>query len=93
MKPITVNVSLEDVYQTRCAVKTTIEFFPLNKGIGLKFNKYGDYCSIPGEGIPVIIEIRDGIPYVVVWADINQEDPTHEISLEHAHEHLRREKE
>ena len=44
-----------------------------------------DDCK-PGTGItaPVMIEAWDGELRVIVWGDINQEDPTHIISLEGA---------
>jgi hypothetical protein len=36
------------------------------------------------KGFPVIVEWRRGIPYLMVWADIMQEDATHIINLENA---------
>ncbi len=41
----------------------------------------GDLCSMPGTGWPILIEFRDGVPFLVVWGDITQEDPTHTIDL------------
>jgi len=32
----------------------------------------------------VYIENREGVPHVIIWGDINSEDPTHVISLEGA---------
>ena len=58
-------------------------------GIFIGFAGYGDAGSADGHGIPVMIESRDGIPYVLIWADINNEDPTHEISLANAAESKR----
>ena len=34
-----------------------------------------------GHGTPVFIELYKGELRVIVWADINQEDPTHIIPL------------
>jgi hypothetical protein len=85
---IVIFTELDDVYQNEASIKTQVEFFSLNGGIGLRFDGYGDFCSIAGEDTPILIEIRDGIPYVIIWSDINQEDPTHVISLENAHESL-----
>lgn len=44
-----------------------------------------------GQGGPVYIEYRSGVPHLVVWGDINNEEPTHSISLAGAHESLRKE--
>ena len=52
----------------------------------------GDKCSREGEGWPVMLEVFDGVPRLIVWADINQEDSTHEIPLDGAAESRRKEK-
>jgi hypothetical protein len=49
----------------------------------------GDACSQDGSGFPVLVELYGGDLRVVVWSDINQEDPTHIISLKGAAESLR----
>lgn len=51
---------------------------------------YGDCTSKKGYGCPVIIERWEGDLRLVVWGDINKEDPTHIISLEGAKESLRK---
>jgi hypothetical protein len=47
-------------------------------------------CGTFGEnrGAPILVKTnwRNDKPILYVWADINQEDPTHEISLEGAME-------
>jgi hypothetical protein len=53
-------------------------------GLGVHFPGYGDFSSMDDNGEPVLIEYRDGVPYVVVWADINSQEPTHVISLANA---------
>jgi len=55
-------------------------------GILVGFKGYGDFCSENGAGWPILIENREGIPYIVIWSDINKEGPTHVISLENAAE-------
>jgi hypothetical protein len=45
-------------------------------GLGLRFDGYGDCTSADGYGEPVFIEHHDGNLRVLVWDDINQEDPT-----------------
>jgi hypothetical protein len=48
---------------------------------------YGQ-CNMPaGTGAPIYLEVQDdGTPKLYVWADINQEDPTHIIDLSGAKE-------
>lgn len=52
--------------------------------IAVGFKGYGEKAAMPGSGSPVLIENRDGIPHVIIWGDINDENPTHTISLENA---------
>jgi len=47
---------------------------------------YGDCGSAEGHGWPIVIEYYEKDVRVLVWADINQEDPTHVISLAKAEE-------
>ena len=47
--------------------------------LAISFDGYGDCCRDGGP--PVIIENRDGVPFLVVFSDINSEEPTHVISL------------
>ena len=47
----------------------------------------GDYYSKEGHGYPIHLEyVEEGFWLVHIWADINQEDPTHKISLEMAND-------
>lgn len=43
------------------------------------------HCGTKGmdddHGYPVMFEIYNNVPRLIVWADINQEDPTHIIDL------------
>ena len=55
----------------------------------IHLDSYGDFCSADGQGTVAVVELADGCPRVLVWADINQEDPTHTISLENAREDKR----
>ena len=55
----------------------------------IRLDGYGDFCSADGQGTVVALEVAEGYPRVLVWADINQEDPTHTISLENAREDKR----
>lgn len=50
-------------------------------GVSLYSERYGDRTSAEGHGPPVFIELYKGELRVLVWADINREDPTHVIPL------------
>lgn len=45
------------------------------QGIFIGFQGYGDLYSSEGNGKPVLIELWNGVPRVVIWEDINTEDP------------------
>jgi hypothetical protein len=49
-------------------------------GIVIQPEKYEDHCG----GEPILLENYDHVR-LVVWSDINQEDPTHDIDLSKAH--------
>lgn len=51
---------------------------------------YGGNTVLDGAGFPVVIEYYKGQFRVLVWADINNEEPTHIISMENARESNRR---
>jgi hypothetical protein len=69
-------------------VPFTVEF----DGCSLWFQAkgYGGCCDKDGFGYPMKIEWYEGELSVVIWADINVEDPTHRISLSDALESKRR---
>ena len=52
-----------------------------NKEIGIVAKDYGLKNIPDGEGEVAIIENRGGTLFLIVWADINREDPTHIIDL------------
>lgn len=53
-------------------------------GLAIHVEGYGEYSSQDDQGAPVYIEKYDGELRVLVYADINQEDPTHVVCLEGA---------
>lgn len=69
-------------------VKTKVECS--NQSIYIMPDGYGDCSSNNGHGCPIMLEVWEGELRVVVWSDINDEDPTHIISLEGARESLRK---
>lgn len=48
---------------------------------------YGNCCAEVGFGPQVCIELHNGEPRVIIWADYNSEEPTHIIPLGGAKEH------
>jgi len=60
-------------------VPCTIEYG--ENSIAIRPAGYGDAGSQDGYGCPVVIEYYDHDVRVLVWADINNQDPTHVISL------------
>jgi hypothetical protein len=61
-----------------------------NDSVYILLEGYSDASSPDGEGCPVMLEVWEGELRVVVWSDINKEDPTHIISLQGAREELRK---
>ena len=56
----------------------------------LKPEGYGECTTLPGYGSPVVLDYGDGGLRVLVWADINSEEPTHTIDLSGALEAQRK---
>lgn len=55
-------------------------------GINIRPKQYGDFDSEAGFGAPIYLELYEGGLRLIVWSDINQQEPTHVISLEGARE-------
>jgi hypothetical protein len=62
-----------------------VELAP-NGQLCLYLDGYGDFCSTPGQGVPILLELLEGKPRLIVWADISREEPTHIIDLSGAAE-------
>jgi hypothetical protein len=54
-----------------------------NGFLDISVEGYGNCCEVE-EGSIVALEIWEGELRLLVWSDINREDPTHVISLEDA---------
>ena len=59
-------------------------------GVSLIAEGYGDHGSAEGHGSPIFVELRNGDLRLVVWANINEEDPTNILNLTGAREDRRR---
>jgi len=90
IQKIVLHEMMWDNGQGRERQKIEVEIEASEDGILIKPKGYGDFCTDNGYGSPVLIELCNGHPRVVVWSDINQEDPTHIVSLEGAAESLRK---
>lgn len=53
-------------------------------GLGIHFHGYGDMTSCDNSGTPVYFDIIDDDLHLVVFDDINQEEPSHIINLKGA---------
>tara|TARA_R100001594_G_scaffold74010_2_gene108581 strand:+ start:2977 stop:3249 length:273 start_codon:yes stop_codon:yes gene_type:complete len=58
-------------------------------GILMKMDGFSDRYS-EDDGDVVLIENREGVPHVIIWGDINSEDPTQVISLAGANKNRRK---
>ena len=54
--------------------------------LGIRIEGYGDKCSADGKGQPIMLDYMANRLEVVVWSNINEEDPTHYIKMEGAME-------
>ena len=73
-------------YDTKLPIRLAVS----SNGVSLYAEGYGNCTSAADHGTPVFLELYRGELRLVVWADINKEDPTHMISLGGAREDRRR---
>ena len=55
-------------------------------GAFMRIKGMGDAVSARGRGWPIMIEMRAGVPWLVVWADASDPEPTHSIDMSKAWE-------
>ncbi len=82
--------NLIDVMNEDNGMEVPITIRTSHYGVEIGAVGYGDKVTQPGYGIPVLLELHEGELRVVIWSDINQEDPTHIISLANARESKRK---
>ena len=56
---------------------------------GVEIRHAGTGCH-DGDYPPIFVEWYDGVPRIIIWADINDPDPTHVIDMSKALESNRR---
>lgn len=59
-------------------------------GADIHVEGYGQSSFLPGFEAPLYVELYQGKLMLYVWADINNEEPTHVIDLEGARESKRK---
>jgi len=59
-------------------------------GVEIGASGYGEKIAIKDHGYPIYLEFHEGHLRLHVWADINNEEPTHIIDLEGARESARK---
>ena len=75
------DVSIHDSWtgdSRRIPVKISVQ----SGAIYLRPEGTGDCTSVDGHGFPICLEFYENSIRLIVWSDINQEDPTHIIPLE-----------
>lgn len=61
--------------------KSEISAKIISDGITIRHTGTGCY---DGDYAPIVIEWYDGVPRIIIWADINDQDPTHIIDMSKA---------
>ncbi len=69
--------------------KLPIRITASTHGVSIYAEGHGDFGSAEGHGTPVYLELHRGRLRLLVWSEINLEDPTHDIDLSGAREDRR----
>jgi hypothetical protein len=77
---------IEDAYDSdkKIGIKAQVS----NRHLLIGIDGHGDFCET--NGFPIVLEHEDGECRLLVWADINSEEPTHVIPLKGARENARK---
>jgi hypothetical protein len=88
----TLHCSCEDPFPNMDPVEGfAVQNWPSGRALLVRPHGTGTLGMDVDEGWPVMLEWWEGRPRLIVWADINREDPTHTIELEGALETARKE--
>lgn len=68
----------DETTEVKVTVKSSIV------GFAIRIDGYSDCSSKDSQGTPIYLEKHEDEIYLRVFADINSEEPTHNISLKHA---------
>jgi len=65
--------------------KSEISVEVISEGIAIRHTgELGTTSCYDGDYAPIIVEWWDGVPRIVIWGDINDQDPTHVIDMSKA---------
>ena len=70
---------LNDVYDDKSQATAVVKVS--DRGISIEILGYG---SVNGANEVALIELANGVPQIVIWANREHEDPSHVITLEKA---------
>jgi len=85
----TVQLVDSSVEQGGFSISAKIQLSPNDNLVMIGAGGYGENTAEDGDGFPIVIEYHEGQFRVLVWSDINDEEPTHVISLEKARDSAR----
>jgi hypothetical protein len=71
------------------AAKLPVKIVASPHGVSIYADGHGDFGSAEGHGTPVFLELHRGRLRLLVWGDINSEEPSHIIDLSGAREDRR----
>lgn len=78
---VTYRMKLKDAFDDKSTLDLKLEVSPSDRLLVIGAEGYGEMTANPGEGHPILVEYHEGKLRVLIWADINQEDPTDIIDL------------
>lgn len=87
--PVEPSVTLKDVSGGKRSILVGVRGEGDNAGLLIRPDGYGCCNCDDGTTGPVYLEVHEGRLRLIVWADINDEEPTHIIDLEGAREERR----
>ena len=84
-------ITLKDKHEDHQGESQVLRIESEGNGDGLAIlpEGYGELGTQEGHGAPIYIERYEGELRMLIWADINQQDPTHIICLDGAQESRR----
>lgn len=82
---------LKDQTDTKRTLPVEVAVEGNGMGIVIRPEGYGCFGCVDGTVGPIYLEFYEGRMRLLVWDDINQEDPSHVIDLEEAREDRRSE--
>ena len=83
------DVNGEKPFPANNVIRGAIRNDPHGRFLILTIDGYGEKNAKDGCGEPILLENLDGKLRVVLWSDINKEDPTYIVEMEGARESAR----